>query len=102
VDDPEVIEHAAMFIRVVAYCQPGMAAYFTLSGALKGAGDTRSPLMITLLGMYCFRIPGAWILTEYFDVGLFAIFALLIGDYIIRIICILARYGRGRWLDTKV
>lgn len=102
VDDPEVIEHAAMFIRVVAYCQPGMATYFTLSGALKGAGDTRSPLLITLLGMYCFRIPGAWILTEYFDVGLFAIFALLIGDYVIRIVCILTRYGRGKWLDTKV
>ena len=102
VDDPEVIEHAALFIRIVAYCQPGMATYFTLSGALKGAGDTRSPLLITLLGMYCFRIPGAWILTEYFDVSLFAIFALLLGDYVIRIICILTRYGRGKWLDTKV
>jgi putative MATE family efflux protein len=102
VDDPDVIEHAALFIRIVAYCQPGMATYFTLSGALKGAGDTRSPLLIALLGMYCFRIPGAWILTESFDVGLFAVFSLLIGDYIIRIICILLRYARGKWLATRV
>jgi putative MATE family efflux protein len=102
VDDPEVIEHAAEFIRIVAYCQPGMAIYFTLSGALRGAGDTRSPLLIAFVGMYFFRIPGAWILTEKFDVGLFAIFALLIGDYIIRIILILLRYARGRWLATKV
>ena len=102
VKDPEVIESAAEFIRIVAYCQPGMATYFTLAGALRGAGDTRSPLLIALLGMYCFRIPAAWILTSFFDASLFVIFVLLIGDYIIRIICILLRYARGKWLETKV
>jgi putative MATE family efflux protein len=102
VDDPDVIEHAASFIRIVAYCQPGMATYFTLSGALKGAGDTRSPLLIAFVGMYCLRIPGAWIMAEFYDVGLFAVFSLLIGDYIIRIILMLLRYSRGKWLATKV
>lgn len=78
------------------------ATYFTLSGALRGAGDTRSPLLIAVVDMYFFRIPGAWIMTEYFDVGLFAVFSLLIGDYIIRIILILLPYARGNWLKTKV
>ncbi len=102
VDDPEVIEHAALFIRIVAYCQPGMATYFTLAGALRGSGDTRSPLLIALLGMYCFRIPAAWVLTTYYDASLLLVFGLLIGDYIIRIICILLRYARGKWLETKL
>jgi Na+-driven multidrug efflux pump len=102
VDDIEVIEYGALFIRIVAYCQPGMATYFTLAGALRGAGDTRSPLLIALLGMYCFRIPAAWLLTEFFDVGLFTIFALLLGDYLIRIVTILLRYARGKWVETKI
>ena len=102
VDDPEVIELGALFIRIVAYCQPGMATYFTLAGALRGAGDTRSPLFIALLGMYCFRIPAAWVLTHIFHVSLFTIFALLMGDYLIRIICILLRYSRGKWLETRI
>ena len=102
VDDPEVIELAALFIRIVGYCQAGMAIYFTLAGALRGAGDTRWPLLITLLGMYGFRIPAAWVLTRYFDAGLLATWSLLFFDYIIRIVCILLRYGRGKWLKTKV
>jgi len=102
VTDPEAIEAAALFIRIVAYCQPGMATYFTLAGALRGAGDTRSPLLIALLGMYCFRIPAAWFLTQFFDVGLLTVFALLFGDYLIRIVCILLRYARGKWLKTKL
>jgi putative MATE family efflux protein len=98
----DVVLYAAMFIRIVAYCQPGMATYFTLAGALRGAGDTRSPLLIALLGMYCFRIPAAWALTTYYDASLLLVFALLIGDYIIRIITILLRYARGKWLETKI
>ncbi len=102
VDHVDVVLYAAMFIRMVAYCQPGMATYFTLAGALRGAGDTRSPLMIAIVGMYLFRIPAAWILTTYYDASIHLVFGLLIGDYIIRIICILLRYARGKWLETKV
>ena len=102
VDDPEVIELAALFIRIVGYCQAGMAIHFTLAGALRGAGDTRSPLLITLLGMYGFRIPAAWILTRYFDASLTAVWSLLFIDYIIRIVSILARYSRGKWLETRL
>jgi putative MATE family efflux protein len=102
VEDPEAIEAGALFIRIVAYCQAGMATYFTLAGALRGAGDTRSPLLIALVGMYFFRIPAAWVLTTYFDVGLMVIFGLLLGDYLIRIVLILLRYNRGKWLDTKL
>ena len=102
VDDAEVVELAALFIRIVGYCQVGMAIHFTLAGALRGAGDTRWPLLVALIGMYGFRIPAAWVLTRFFDVGLLATWSLLFGDYVIRIVCILLRYGRGKWLKTKL
>ena len=102
IDDPEVIELGALFIRIVAYCQAGMAVYFTLAGALRGAGDTRSPLLIALLGMYCFRIPAAWVLTRFFEAGLFATWSLLLVDYVIRVVFIIVRYARGKWLHTQV
>ncbi len=100
VDDPEVIEIAATFIRMVAVCQAGMSVHFTLCGALRGAGDTRSPLFITLLGMYGFRIPAVWIVTDILGMGVGAAFSLLIFDYIIRDTAVLIRYGRGKWLET--
>ena len=102
VRDPEVIELAALFIRIVAFCQPGMAIHFTLAGALRGAGDTRWPLLITGVGLYGFRIPAAWVITRLFGMGLFATYSLLFVDYIIRIVCILLRYGRGKWMKTRI
>ncbi|MBW1984677.1 MAG: MATE family efflux transporter [Deltaproteobacteria bacterium] len=102
VSDPDVIKVAVDFIRAVAVCQGGMAIYFTLAGALRGAGDTRSPLLITLLGMYAFRIPAAWIVTDILELEVRFAFMLLILDYIVRDIAILTRYARGKWIETKV
>ncbi len=102
VNDPEVIELAASFIRVVGIAQAMMATYFTLSGALRGAGDTRTPLLVTFIGMYGFRIPAAWIATRYLGMGIQVVFSFLIFDYVVRLVFILIRYQRGRWLDTKV
>ncbi|MBW1641777.1 MAG: MATE family efflux transporter [Deltaproteobacteria bacterium] len=102
VSDPDVIKVAVDFIRAVAICQGGMAIYFTLAGALRGAGDTRSPLLITLLGMYAFRIPAAWIVTDILELEVRFAFMLLILDYIVRDIAILTRYARGKWIETKV
>jgi len=102
VDDGEVIDVAVSFIRAVAICQGGMAVYFSLSGALRGAGDTRSPLYITLLGMYLFRVPGAWIVTDILQMGIGVVFSLIIFNFLLRDIAILVRYGRGRWVETKI
>jgi putative MATE family efflux protein len=102
VNDRDVIDVAVSFIRAVALCQGGMAIYFTLSGALRGAGDTRSPLVITLLGMYGFRIPAAFMVTRVWEMGVGVAFSLLIFDYLVRDVAILIRYARGRWVDTRL
>jgi putative MATE family efflux protein len=101
VKNPEVVEVATSFIRMVAYAQFLMVTYFTLSGTLRVAGDTRFPLYITLLGMYGVRIPGAYFLTRYgYPVSI--VFSLLFFDYVVRVIAILIRYHRGRWLEIRV
>jgi len=102
VKDADVIYFGAAFIKVVAFCQVGMAIFFTLSGALRGAGDTRSPMLVTLLSMYGFRIPGVWVVTRLLGLGVEMAFNLLIIDYIIRVIAILFLFHRGRWLDKGI
>ena len=102
VNDPEVIRIAVSFIRVMAISQLGMAIYFTLAGALRGAGDTRSPLVVTLVGMYGVRIPAAWFVTSLLGLGVEVTFSLLFFDYIVRIGAILYLYQRGKWLKTRI
>ena len=102
VKDQEVIKVAVSFIKVMAISQLGMAIFFTLAGALRGAGDTRSPLLVTLLGMYGIRIPAAWIVTSILGMGVEITFSVLFFDYIVRISTILYIYHRGKWLGTKI
>ena len=61
VADAGVVGDAVSFIRILAMAQPLMAADFALGGALRGAGDTRFPLLTVLIGFYGARLGCAWI-----------------------------------------
>jgi putative MATE family efflux protein len=98
VKEPEVIRLGAAFIAIVAFSQPAMAIYFTLAGALRGAGDTRSPLFVTLISMYGLRIPGAFLASRFMNIGLELTFGLLILDYMARASGILFFFRKGKWM----
>jgi multidrug resistance protein, MATE family len=51
--DPLLISEGANAIRIVALTQPFWAATFVLAGALRGTGDTRTPLWITGVAVWC-------------------------------------------------
>jgi Na+-driven multidrug efflux pump len=53
----EVVPLAAHLLRVVAFAMPPLAILLVLVGALRGAGDTRWPLALNLIGVLLFRVP---------------------------------------------
>jgi putative MATE family efflux protein len=56
-ENAAVIPLAARLLRIVAYAMPPLALMMVLVGALRGAGDTRWPLMLNLLGVVVIRVP---------------------------------------------
>jgi Na+-driven multidrug efflux pump len=60
----EVVPLAAHLLRVVAFAMPPLAVLLVLSGALRGAGDTRWPLALNLIGVVLFRVPLAAYLAQ--------------------------------------
>ena len=84
VSDPIVVADAVLFIRILALAQPLMALDFTLSGALRGAGDTRFPLFCLIFGFYGARLGVAFSAAHIFDLGLGWVWAALLGDYAVR------------------
>ncbi|MFZ5625724.1 MAG: MATE family efflux transporter [Bacillota bacterium] len=73
----ELILLAAICIRLAALEQPGLAMEMTIAGGLRGMGNTRFPLLVTLMGNWLIRLPllafevykthwglmGVWIIT---------------------------------------
>ena len=101
IDDDEVVRLTVVFIYILGACQPLMAVEFTLSGALRGAGDTRFPLFTVLIGFFGVRIPlAAWFAWRGFSVEW--VYAALIADYIVKGSMLSLRFRRGRWQRLEV
>jgi Na+-driven multidrug efflux pump len=53
---------AATLVRIVAFAQPPLALLMVLSGGLRGAGATRPPMLVNLVGLVAIRLPLAALL----------------------------------------
>jgi Na+-driven multidrug efflux pump len=102
VNDPEVVADTVAFIHVLAAAQPLMAIDFTLGGALRGAGDTRFPLIAVFVAFYGCRLGFAYVVTFWLGLGVFWLWFALIGDYIARSALKSWRFHSGRWKTVKV
>lgn len=96
VDDAEVVGDAVSFIRTLAVAQPLMAIDFTIGGALRGAGDTRFPLVAVFVAFYGCRLAFAYVAVALHSSLAWVWFA-LIGDYLARAALKSWRLRSGRW-----
>lgn len=67
--DPRTIALTTSYLRITALCKPFIAADTILSGALQGAGDTRTPMWASLIANWVIRLPLAWFLAIAADWG---------------------------------
>ena len=97
-----VVADAVSFIHVLAVAQPLMAADSTLGGALRGAGDTRFPLLTVIVGFYVARLGCAWLAAYVLSLSLVWVWAALLGDYLFRAALKAWRFKTGRWKRIEV
>jgi putative MATE family efflux protein len=101
IDDDEVVRLTVIFIYILGAMQPLMAIEFTLGGALRGAGDTRFPLLTTITGLLVIRgsVAGTFL---WMGLDVEWIFAALIVDYIVKAAMLITRFRRGRWKTIQI
>lgn len=102
VDDPDVIEGTVWFIYMLAIAQPLMALDYVFGGALRGAGDTRFPLVAVAVAFYGCRLGFAWAVTHWWHLSLPWLWAALIGDYVARAVLKGWRFRGGAWKTTRI
>ena len=100
VDDPEVIRLTVLFVWLLGIMQPLMALEFALGGALRGAGDTKSPLYIVSISLVFFRLTFAGFFA-WFGFSIEYIFGSLIIDYVVKAILFTYRFESDRWIKLK-
>jgi Na+-driven multidrug efflux pump len=113
--DSPVVPVSAELLRVVAFSMPAQAISMILQGALRGAGDTRWPLLFTLVGMLGLRIPLAYWLAHdtvtllggaiEFDgwgLGVLGAWYAMFIDVVVRCLLVVTRFRHGGWQRIEV
>jgi putative MATE family efflux protein len=95
-----VVEAGVPVLRLIAYATPVMACTMVFPQALRGAGDTRVPVLFTWVGFLVVRIPLAYLLTARY--GLYGAWLAMAADLAVRGGLLLLRFAGGRWQAARV
>ncbi len=101
-------------LRLIAFAMPPLASAIVFTYALRGAGDTRVPIVFTLVGFFVVRIPLAYYLAlpgfkliglgevVGLDMGLYGCWLAMCADLGVRGVFFFVRFTRGAWKLQKV
>jgi Na+-driven multidrug efflux pump len=108
------VELGVPVLRLVAFAMPFVACTIVFTYALRGAGDTRVPVLFTWIGFLCLRIPLAYLFTmKTIDLGvlgewpgcnwgLFGAWLAMFADLVVRGVLLFLRFLSGRWRSIQI
>ncbi len=100
-NDEATIKEASLYLRIVGLSQIPLAFNFVLSGALRGAGDTKRTLRINLVSLWFVRILPAFFLSWYFH-NILLVYLAMISDTFVKAIWLWITFQKGKWQKIKV
>jgi putative MATE family efflux protein len=97
-----IIDAGVPVLQLVAFGMAPCASCIIFTGALRGAGDTRVPVLFTWIGFLGIRIPLAYWLTSSAGWGLLGAWWAMLADLVVRGSFFLVRFAAGRWQSIRV
>ena len=101
-NDADVIRAGLVVIRADGLLQPVIAASFVFSGALRGAGDTKTTMLITIGSVWALRLVAAYLLAITFGLGLLGVWLAIGIDFASRATWFWLRFKSGKWVALRV
>lgn len=95
--DPVVMDALDPFILLLGVGLPFLVSHFTLAGALRGAGDTLTPLWAAGVGNWVFRVPLGYLCAQRLHLALFWVWAIMVVDHVSRAVWLSFAFKHGSW-----
>lgn len=93
--DKAVIEIGSSYLRTVAPFYVFISTSFTVTGLLRGAGDTMIPMIISIITLWLTRVPVAWFLSQ--RIGSDGIWWSIPAGWLLGFVLTFAYYRTGKW-----
>lgn len=100
--DPQIIEISKLPVKIIGLFQFFLAIDSTMNGALRGTGNTLPPMIITFISIWTVRLPVAFVMVKYFQLGLLGAWIGMIADIIFRSTLKLLFFLSGKWEKRAV
>jgi putative MATE family efflux protein len=100
--DPTVLKEGIKCLQIVSLGYVFYAYGMVINQSFNGAGDTRTPTLISLAGFWVFQIPLAYALSTYFETGPLGVYAAIsIAESAMAIVGIYI-FRKGNWKLIKI
>ncbi|HEY9676593.1 MAG TPA: MATE family efflux transporter [Drouetiella sp.] len=100
--DPYTRQYTSHYLRINAFSEPFLALGMVLSGGLQGAGDTRTPMWITLFCHWVMRIPLSYLLAVNQGWGPDGVWYAMSTSCVVMGLLTAWRFQSKGWIKTEV
>ncbi|MBT1686886.1 MATE family efflux transporter [Dawidia soli] len=100
--DPVALENGIVCLKVVSLGYIFYAYGMVIAQSFNGAGDTRTPTFINLVGFWLFQIPFAYLMANVLKVGPVGVYsAISVAESLMAIAAIII-FRRGKWKTVQI
>ena len=98
----ETVRLAVAYLRIAIWSEPFLALGMVLTGALQGAGETKTPTLLTAATMIGLRLPLAWLLATQLGLGAVGGWWAMTLTTIVQGLLTFVIFRQGRWHRVRV
>lgn len=99
---PEASHIAVTVLRAFSIASlPIWPLSFTMPHALRGAGDVKYTMIVSIISMWAGRVIVGYVLITWLHLGILGVWIGMFVDWYIRGISFLVRFIRGKWLEKR-
>ncbi|MFB6353573.1 MAG: MATE family efflux transporter [Halobacteriales archaeon] len=97
-----VVAVGADYLRIVGLTFAFLGAFRIVQGGFRGSGSTRTAMALSILALLVFRVPPAYALVTWFDMGATGVwYGIAVSNVVILVVAI-AWFLRGTWTEAVV
>ncbi|MGI5920677.1 MAG: MATE family efflux transporter [Syntrophomonadaceae bacterium] len=97
--DKSIVALSGTLIRIAALEQAAIAIAAVIGGILKGTGDTRTPMIISTIFTWLYRLPLMYLMIRVWGLSITHVWLLFVSDWILRGLSYILVYRRKRRLN---
>ena len=95
--NPEVVKLGSGYLKITSFGYIFIAQGLVLGRALMGAGDTVSPMLISVFALLGIQIPLAMLLSNHLNIGISGVWWAILISSILQGLLIIFWFNLGRW-----